>query len=171
MKKCFKCSEVKELSEFYKHKDMTGGYLGKCKDCTKKDTKERTDTLLKDPKWHEKEKERHREKYYRLGYKEKHKSTPEQEKIATNNYRMKYPEKYKAVTISQRVKALKEEKHHWSYNKEHYKDVIHLMKKEHTTLHRYIIYDQERMMYRDCKTGLLLDTKESHTELLKKIGR
>ena len=36
-KQCFKCRQVKELCEFYKHKGMVDGYLGKCKDCTKMD--------------------------------------------------------------------------------------------------------------------------------------
>jgi hypothetical protein len=45
MKKCFKCGKKKDISQFYTHKEMGDGHLGKCKTCTKKDVKDR----YKDP--------------------------------------------------------------------------------------------------------------------------
>jgi hypothetical protein len=57
--------------------------------------------------------------------------------------------------------------HHWSYNKEHYKDVIELTPKEHHKAHRFIVYDQERMMYRTFDKNLLLDTRERHETFIK----
>ena len=38
MKTCFKCQKTLPFECFYKHKMMGDGYLGKCKECTKKDT-------------------------------------------------------------------------------------------------------------------------------------
>lgn len=161
---CFKCNIEKPLNEYYKHQQMGDGHLNKCKDCTKSDTKKRYDELLKDPNWVEKEHKRHREKYYRLGYKEKHKPTNEQKRKIINRYFEKYPEKKNAKTRSSHLNKGLGHNHHWSYNEEHYKDVINLSIKDHAKAHRFLFYDQERKMYRRIDTNELLDTKEKHLE-------
>ena len=38
-KQCFKCGRVLDIEEFYSHKPSKDGHLGKCKDCTKQDSK------------------------------------------------------------------------------------------------------------------------------------
>lgn len=167
-KKCFKCNKVKLLTEFYTHKQMGDGHLNKCKDCTKKDTSERLNKLILDDNFLEKERARHRDKYYRLGYKDKHKPSLENKKKIMDTYIQKYPEKYNCRKLmGKKIKAKDgNQLHHWSYNLEHCLDVIELTKKDHAKAHRFIIYDQERFMYRRIDTMELLDTKESHLKYI-----
>lgn len=168
MKTCFKCGIEKSLNEFYKHSEMADGHLGKCKNCTKNDTKTRTAILYSDPTFVEKERSRNREKYYRLGYREIYKPSYEQKKESIDRWANRYPEKVIANYKTQKMPRKQGyHLHHWSYLPEHRKDVIELSIQDHYTAHRFLIYDQERMQYR-CLNGILLDTRQAHEEYIAK---
>ena len=165
MKTCFKCNNEKPLVEFYKHGAMTDGYLGKCKVCTRSDTKKRQDKLSKNPEWVESEQTRHREKYHRLEYRAKFKPTAECLRMRQIKYKEENPEKITARSRTAKMKPKRKgnQLHHWSYNEEHYKDVIELTIAKHNTIHRFMTYSKEFKMYKaDLKDNELLDTKSKH---------
>ncbi len=81
MKTCFKCGAEKPLVEFYKHKKMADGYLGKCKACTKSDVKKhRAENIEKIRAY-----DRLRGSRQDAGY--------------AKRYRDRFPKKYKAKTM------------------------------------------------------------------------
>ena len=85
-------------------------------------------------------------------------------------YKKTFPEKEKARIACQRFNKKKDfHRHHWSYNKKHYKDLVYLTPSDHSIVHRNMIYDQERMMYRDL-SGVLLDSKKTAIKYYKKLG-
>jgi hypothetical protein len=170
-KKCFKCKVVKPIYEYYKHSQMADGHLNKCKDCTRKDVKTRGDKLSENKEWLEKEKERGREKYYRLGYKDKNKPSYDEKKQIIARYYERYPEKKFARWKCSRLKPVVKGNHlhHWSYKEEHARDVIELPPSTHAMIHRFIVYDQERMMYRRSDNNSLLDSRDLHEAWISSI--
>ena len=153
-KECIKCGLKKPITHFYKHKGMGDGYLNKCKDCVKSYSKESYHDNKKSDEWYSKELNRQRIK------------NRDSDKL--KKYYLRYPEKYEAKLAAQYMlpPVAEYERHHWSYNAIHYKDVIWLSKKNHAKAHRFIIYDQERRLYRKCDNGELLDTRELHESFI-----
>jgi hypothetical protein len=146
-KQCFKCKQVKDLSEFYKHSQMADGHLNKCKSCAKKDVQQNYDIKIEDPLFVEKERKRGRDKYYRLNYRLR-------ESTCKNDICKGTHRKYKNII------PFNCEIHHWNYNKPD--SFFILPKKTHSRIHNLIVYQSDTKIFK-LKTGNeLLDTLEKH---------
>jgi len=169
MKKCIKCNELKPIEEYYSHPQMADGKLSKCKKCVKEYSavKGKEKYLTLEGKMNERE--RGRNKYRRL-YAGIVKVDKVRKKEIMERYKAKYPEKTKAKIACNSMLVPGKHLHHWSYNKEHYKDVIKLTPEEHNFVHRYLVYDQERMMYRTYDKNILLDSREKHLSFIKQCA-
>lgn len=171
MKTCIICKIEKNLEDFYKHSKMADGHLNKCKTCCKCQSDNRYKRLIKDEEWKDKErirnqirsKSRPRKTIRRNGvYKSGHQTYLEG--------RERFPEKYLVRRmLKHHPKKSTHHLHHWSYNIEHFDSCIELTVAEHGKAHRFIVYDQERYMYRRIDTMELLDTKETHEEYIRDV--
>lgn len=147
-KKCFKCKEIKLLSEFYKHKQMKDGHLNKCKECAKIDIRKnyfknhdyyvdydkkrsqlphRVEARIK---YASENKEKVYQAKKRWDEKNKHKKAAHSkvQKAIIKGIIIKPDECQKCKTISNKIEG-----HHRDYSKP--LDVIWLCKKCHTAEH------------------------------------
>jgi hypothetical protein len=163
LKKCIICSIEKEISFFYKHPAMGDGFLNKCKECCKSQSKERQLELSKNPEWIEKQRLRGREKYKRLNYKDKQKQSE-----------LIYP--WKTSNIYKGLRKWYESKngyldkdielHHWSYLEENLRDVILITRSKHKRVHALLTLCFDNLCFKEKETGYLLDTKEKHYKFI-----
>lgn len=162
-KVCFRCNTMRPLNSYYKHPRMGDGLLGKCKSCTKEDTKKQTEINTSTPEGLEKERERHRGKYHRLGYKELQKEWDE-------NKPWKNSSVYKGLRKKYYKKLDKSfELHHWNYNDEYLTDVFILNIKDHKNLHNNLLLDVEKRVFY-LEEGVYLDTREKHENYIKQLS-
>ena len=158
-KVCFKCGKEKPLSEFYKHPQMSDGHLNKCKECTKSDVKKDYNRKSKDVSWVEKERARGREKYHRLGYKDKDwtNKTRRDFKVSGNIHR---DLERKGIDMEGK------DAHHWNYNKP--RSVILLSTLAHHRIHQYVKASRsDKYLY--TLDGECLDTEEKTISYYKKV--
>lgn len=133
---CFKCGKMKDKSEFYAHKEMANGILGKCKECTKKDSME---TLNKNREEINKKRRLSRAKKsgkYAEYSREYRKEKSEQNKALQLVYRsIKNGTLIRPEYCSKCLVKCKPQAHHESYDRKDWLKVIFLCRSCHRKIH------------------------------------
>jgi hypothetical protein len=183
---CIGCKQTKSIEMFMAHKASKGGRLVRCRECVNS-ARRHSDAMRakEDPSFLESKRRESRMRYHTRQKKietfpvdenfRRILMTTEEKKSRKKQghdvYYKEFPEKWNAKNRCQRLKTKihGNQYHHWSYNAEHYRDVIELTVFEHTNVHRFIVYDRERFMYRRYDTNELLDTREAHEAFIQHV--
>lgn len=168
---CIICKLEKELDDFYKNKGAKDNCHSYCKLCFKKRSSDRAKILNRtDGKWKLDRRLRCR-KYRELNKANIANNNKTNRCIVSRKYAQKNNEKIIAHRLSKNLPPPFDgaQRHHWSYRREHAKDIFWLSIKDHGSVHTYLLYDKDSMCYYRLDTGQLLDTKEKHEKLIKQV--
>ena len=157
MKRCFCCGRILPIDSFYKHQRMSDGHLNKCKDCVKKSVRERTEKLMENPEYIERERERGREKYKRLNYRERNyelRKAKQERFVGLRTARRRFPDISKELEL-----------HHWNYNRP--KSLIALPRRLHHKLHAKIQLNIDEGVY--YYMGKKLSTIDEHLAVIRGV--
>lgn len=146
-KQCFKCGQVKSLSEFYKHKAMADGHINKCKDCTKKDVTENREKRVEYYNAYDRVRTRDPERKAKRKITDAKPQNVERIKQYKKQYQYDTVRKAAAVAVNNAVRdcrlfkepcficgEVKVEAHHYDYSRP--LDVSWLCKAHHMEIHR-----------------------------------
>ena len=144
------------ISMFYAHPQMADGHLNKCKNCTKSDVHKNYMEKMTDEEYTEKERARGRDKYHRLGYKDREHA--KYSKPASNS-RRNFEAKYGRVSSNIEL-------HHWNYN--YLDELIPVDKRIHHRLHKLIRINKNEKFFTVISTGEKLDTMGKHCDFIER---
>ncbi len=171
-KVCFKCGKNLPLEMFYRHPQMGDGHLNKCKECTKKDVHETYQKNKENPEYMEHERARGRDKYERLygNFNPAVIHTMSRKRICdayltgrSSRRKVQYRFMVRGIEFRKEYRV-----HHWNYMCPD--SVFVIPDWLHTSLHHRVRYSPENNCFMDNQTGMLIDTKEKHRELLFEIA-
>jgi hypothetical protein len=154
---CICCNIEKDDNEFYSYKNTLLGHDKTCKVCRKEKVRKYREYNIEKVKEYDRNRPNHKERIEKCKerYKQKRNSGDidflEKDKERIRKYRSKFPEKYKAhSTVNNALgdgklikptkcehchKEKKLQAHHWSYEEEHWLDVIWLCTRCHADEH------------------------------------
>lgn len=158
MKKCFKCGAEKPLSEFYKHPKMADGHVNKCKECNKRDVRENRANKLDYYKEYDRNRPNHEDRVRKASERVRelyHSDENFKQNVLAHGKKWLEQNQHKRKAHYAVGNALRDGKlfkpdicehcgtserkiqgHHWSYEPEHWLDVIWLCTACHGEEHR-----------------------------------